>query len=102
MAGETLKSKTLPEAKEELRLSFGDKSISFKPIEKDEYEEIDKDEREDSDNHTKSSMLEEGADVVCFLYYKYLPERQVAYKAVLKHKSGETLEDYFVVTPSLS
>jgi hypothetical protein len=102
MAGEILKSKTLPEAQEELRLFYSDQSVSFKPITKEEYEKIDKDEREDSENHAKHEQFENGAEVVNFGYYRYLPERKVAHRMVLKNKAGETLEDYFVVIPNLA
>ena len=97
-----MESKTLPEAQEELRLFYSDQSVSFKSITKEEYEKIEKDEREDSENHAKPQQFEEGVEVINFGYYKYLPERQVAHRMILKNKSGETLEDYFVVIPNLA
>ena len=95
-------AKTLQEAKEEVRTTYADKSTEFKEISKEEYEAIEKDEREDSNNHTKLEKLGEEADVIDLAYYKYLPERQVAYRIVLRHKTGEEDEDYFILIPNLA
>lgn len=102
MPGEILKSKTLSEAKEELRSIYKDRSNEFKEITKEEYEALEHDEREDSDNHLNLERLDKESDVVDLAYYKYLPNRQIAYRIILKHKNGKEMEDYFTLIPDLS
>lgn len=102
MADETITAKTLAEAKEELRNIYRDKSSQFKEIDQKDYEAIDKDEREDSDNHNNQEKLGKEADVIDLAFYKYLPNRQVAYHIILKHKDGSQMEDYFTLIPNLA
>lgn len=102
MPGEILKSKTLIEAKEELRNIYKDRSNEFKEITKEEYEALEHDERKDSDNHLNLERLGKESDVVDLAYYKYLPNRQIAYRIILKHKNGKEMEDYFTLIPDLS
>lgn len=102
MPGEILKSKTLIEAKEELRNIYKNRSNEFKEITKAEYEALEHDEREDSDNHLNLERLGKESDVVDLAYYKYLPNRQIAYRIILKHKNGKEMEDYFTLIPDLS
>ncbi len=102
MAGEILTAKTLAEAKEQLRGIYLAKSTQFKEISREQYEAIEKDEREDSDNHLNIEKLGKEADIIDLAYYKYLKDRQVAYKIILKHKDGEEMEDYFTLIPNLA
>jgi len=102
MAGEIITAKTLVEAKEQLRNIYIAKSSQFKEITKEEYESLQHDEREDSDNHLNIERLGKTADVIDIANYKYLQNRQVAYKIILKHKNGEEMEDYFTLIPNLA
>lgn len=102
MPDEIITAKTLPKAKQELRNIYKVKSSKFKEITKKEYESYDTDEREDSDNHLNLEKLGKKADVIDLAYYKYLPDRQVAYRIILKSKSGKEMEDYFIVVPDLA
>jgi len=100
MAGEIITSKTLEEAKKELREIYQTKTHQFKEITKEEYEAFEKDEREDSDNHLNLERLEsKESEVIDLAYYKYLPDRKTAYRINLMNQQGEKLEDYFIVVP---
>lgn len=101
MSGEIITASTLAEAKTELRNIYKSRAIKFREISKEEYESIEKDQREDSDNHLNEEKLGKIADVIDLAYYKYLPDREIAYKIILRHKSCEEMEDYFVITPQL-
>ena len=102
MAGEVLKSTNLNDAKEELRNIYKEKSNEFEEISKEDYEKLEPAEREDSDNHLNEEKLGKEADLIDLAYYKYLPDRKVAYKIILKHKDGEQLGDYFTVIPDMA
>lgn len=102
MSGEIITANNLKDAKKELREIYKQKSNQFQELTKEQYESFKHDEREDSDNHLNTEKLGKEADVIDLAYYKYLPERQVAYRILLKHKNGEEMEDYFLVVPELS
>ncbi|MFC1615593.1 hypothetical protein ACFL21_00485 [Patescibacteria group bacterium] len=102
MAGEIITATNLKDAKEELRNIYKGQSNSFEEISKEDYEKFERDEREDSDNHLNIEKLGKEADVIDLAYYKYLPDRKVAYHIILKHKDGDKMEDYFLVTPDMS
>ncbi len=102
MTEEMLTSKTLPEAKEEIKIIYLDQSSKFEEITKEEYDKIEKDEREGSHNHTKIEKLGKEADIIALEYYKYLPEREIAFKTVLRHKNGSEREYYFTMVPNLA
>lgn len=102
MAGEIITATTLPEAKDQLRSIYVGKSSKFKEITKEKYEKFEPEEREDSDNHINEERLGKESDVIDLAFYKYLKDREVAYRIVLKHKDGEEMEDYFVITPNLA
>lgn len=102
MSGELITAKTLEAAKEELRNIYKSKSNQFKEISKEQYQSLDKDEREDSDNHLNRQKLNKEVDVIDLAYYKYLPQRQIAYRILLKDKKGKEMEDYFIVIPDLA
>lgn len=101
MPGEIITATNLKDAKEELRNIYKAEANRFKEISKEEYEALEHDEREDSDNHLNLEKLGEEADVIDLAHYKYLPDRQVAYRIILKHKDGDEMEDYFMITPDM-
>ncbi len=102
MAGEIITATTLEKGKEELRGIYRLDAIDFKELTKEEYEAIERDEREDSDNHLNIEKLGKEATVIDLAYYKYLPDRNIAYKIILKHKNGTEMEDYFMIRPGFS
>jgi hypothetical protein len=102
MAGEIITATTLEEGKEELRGIYRLDTIAFKEITKEEYEAIERDEREDSDNHLNIKKLGKEASVIDLAHYKYLPDRKIAYRIILKHKNGTEMKDYFMLTPGFS
>jgi hypothetical protein len=103
MSGEIITAETLIDAKEELRNIYKAKSNQFKEISKTQYEEIEKSEREDSDNHLNLERLKKGeSKVIDLAYYKYLEDRQVAYKIILRESNGDEMEDYFTLIPDLA
>ncbi len=103
MPGEVITATTLTDAKEELRNIYKAKSNKFKGITFEEYEDLEYDERSDSDNHLNEEKLKnEKVTVTDFAYYKYLPDRQIAYRIVLKHKDGSEMEDFFITTPDFA
>ncbi|MBD3330132.1 hypothetical protein GF354_01220 [Candidatus Peregrinibacteria bacterium] len=99
MSGEKIHASTLPEAKEELRSIYKEKSYKFELISKEDYESFEQDEREDSDNHLNEEKLGKEAKIINLAYYKYLPEREIVYRITLKHENGDTEEDYFKLIP---
>lgn len=102
MPNEIITAKNLTDAKEELRNIYRAKSSKFEEITKEKYESFEPDQREDSDNHLNEEKMEKGeTDVIDLAYYKYLPNRQVAYRIVLKDKNNKEIEDYFILTPNL-
>ncbi len=103
MPGEIITAKTLKEAREQLRDIYKAKSNHFEEITKEQYEEFKHDEREDSDNHLNEERLEKDeSEVIDLAYYKYLPDRKTAYRILLKHKNGETMDDFFLVVPEMA
>jgi len=102
MAGETLKSKTLEEAKKELRNIYKQKSSSFTEITQEQYNSYETDERPDSDNHLNEEKLGEEADIIDLAFYKYLPGRQTAYRIILRNKENQEMEDYFIIIPEMA
>jgi len=103
MPDEIITATTLEEAQKELRDIYRNKNHSLEEIDKETYDKFDHDERPDSDNHLNDERLESGnATVIDHAFYKYLPDRRIAYRIVLKHKNGEVLDDYFLVTPEFS
>ena len=102
MAGEILKSKTLEEAKEELRTIYKRTASSLTESSKEEYDTLTQDEREDSDNHLNEEKLGKEADVIDLAFYKFLANRKTAYKIILKHKNGNQMEDYFIIIPEMN
>ncbi|MBT4917141.1 hypothetical protein HN709_01650 [Candidatus Peregrinibacteria bacterium] len=100
MSGEILTAKTLEEAKVELRKIYQKESHSLSDLSMEEYKAFENDEREDSDNHLNLERLEsKESEVIDLTYYKYLPDRKIAYRVTLIDKQGEKLEDYFMVIP---
>lgn len=100
MSGETITSKTLEEAKIELRTIYQKEAQTLNDLTQEEYEKFENDEREDSDNHLNLERLEaKESEVVDLAYYKYLPDRKIAYRITLMNQQGEKLEDYFMVVP---
>lgn len=102
MAGEIIHAKTLEEAKIELRAIYKKDAAEFQEISKEQYESRPENEREDSDNHLNEEKLGIDADIIDLAYYKYLPDRKVLYRIVLKHKNSEQMEDYFMITPEMN
>ena len=102
MAGEIITATTLEEAKTELRGIYKLDALDFKELSKEDYEKIERDEREDSDNHLNIEKLGKEATVIDLAYYKYLPDRKIAYRIILKHKNGTEMYDYFMVIPGFS
>ncbi len=100
MAGEMITTKTLEEGKKELRAIYQATNHQFEEITKEKYKAFENDEREDSDNHLNLKRLEsKEAEVIDLAYYKYLPDRKIAYRIDLMNQQGEKLEDYFIVVP---
>jgi hypothetical protein len=103
MSGEIITATTLTTAKEELRNIYKSKSNQFKEISRTQYEEIEGDEREDSDNHLNLERLEKSeAKVIDLAFYKYMENRQIAYKIILRDQNNSELEDYFTIIPDLA
>lgn len=99
MAGETLNAKTFEEGLKQIRNIYKSKSNIFDLISKKQYEAYTNDEREDSDNHLNIEKLGKESDVIDQTFYKYLPNRKIAYQIILMHKDGSKMEDYFLTTP---
>lgn len=103
MPGEIIKSATIPEAKQELRDIYKKDAHKFEEITKEQYEAYLHDERPDSDNHLNEEKFQNGElQVLDLTYYKYLPDRKIAYRVFLQSQKGETGEDYFLITPELA
>ncbi|MFH1533774.1 MAG: hypothetical protein ABID64_02490 [Nitrospirota bacterium] len=103
MPGEIITSTTIPEAKQELRDIYKKDANKFEEITKEQYEEYKHDERPDSDNHLNEEKFQNGElQVLDLTYYKYLPDRKIAYRVFLQSQKGETGEDHFLITPEMA
>jgi hypothetical protein len=103
MPGEIITARTLEEGREQLRKIYKSKNNSFEKITKQQYEDFPHDERPDSDNHLNEERLEKDeSEVIDLAFYKYLPDRKIAYRILLKNKNHEEMEDFFMVVPEMA
>lgn len=103
MPGEIITSTTIPEAKQELRDIYKKDANKFEELTKEQYEEFKHDERPDSDNHLNEEKFKTGdLQILDLTYYKYLPDRKIAYRVFLQSQKGETGEDHFLIIPEMA
>lgn len=100
MSGEYIQAETIEAYWKNLKSIYESRSTKWKDLTKEEYEAIERSEREDSDNHLNEDRLNDDNDtnVVDYCFYKYLPNREAAYKVTVQHKKGESKEYYFQIT----
>lgn len=99
MSGEYIQAQTIDDYWKQLKEIYENRSTEWKDLTKKEYKAIEKSEREDSDNHLNEGRLNDDNDtnVVDYCFYKYLPDRQAAYKVTVQHKKGDSKEFYFQI-----
>lgn len=100
MAGEIIKANNVEEAEKQLMAIYNSKSIWVKNITREEYENLKESEREDSDNHLNIERLGKDTLIVDLAYYKFLPERESAYRVDLIDQSQKVKKQlYFKTLP---
>jgi hypothetical protein len=97
MSGEYLKSETIADYWQQLKEIYLSRAENWQDLNQEEYEKIERSERIDSDNHLNEERLGKDTDVIDLAYYKYLPDRKVAYHIQLIHKNGDRETHYFQV-----
>ncbi len=95
MSGEYICSKTIEEYWKQLKAIYEAESSTWEDISKEEYEAVERSERADSDNHLNEERLGKDTEVIDICHYKYLPDRKVVYKVLMKDIQGSTREHYF-------
>lgn len=98
MSGEYINSNNLDEYWNKLKVIYQNRSISWQDLTAGQYQTIDRSEREDSDNHANEERQGKETQVIDLCYYKYLPDRQVAYHIVLTHQDGSKQDKYFQIS----
>ncbi len=97
MSGEYISANTLEEYWKELKTIYLSRSANWKDLTEAEYNQIERSEREDSDNHLNEERLGKDTNVIDHCWYKYLPDRQVAYKIIVQDKEGKTSNYFFQI-----
>ncbi|MBU0668148.1 hypothetical protein KJ951_00490 [Patescibacteria group bacterium] len=100
MSGEYIKSNTLEDYWKKLKAIYVSRSTDWEDLTKEQYEAIEHSERQDSDNHLNEQRLKDEADtnVVDYCFYKFMPDRKVAYHITVTQKDGKREEHYFQIT----
>ncbi|MBD3327924.1 hypothetical protein GF340_01325 [Candidatus Peregrinibacteria bacterium] len=98
MSGEYINASTIEDYWNELKLIYERRSTEWKNLTQEQYEAIEKSEREDSDNHLNEERIGDETDVIDICFYKFLPERKVAYHIEIKHKDGNNIHKFFQIT----
>ncbi len=88
MSGEYINAKTIDEYWSQLKSLYVRKSLEWKDLTMEEYTAIEHSEHVDSDNHSNMERLGKETDVIDLCFYKYLPDRYVAYHVEVTHKDG--------------
>jgi PHD/YefM family antitoxin component YafN of YafNO toxin-antitoxin module len=103
MAGEIIQANNVEEAVDQLMTIYEQKSIKMRDITRDEYESINKSEREDSDNHLNLDRLGKDTIIVDLAYYKFLENRETAYRIDLIDENKKVKKQlFFVILPKIN
>lgn len=103
MAGEIIQANNVEEAVDQLMTIYKDKSIKMRDITREEYESFEKSEREDSDNHLNLERLGKDTKIADLAYYKFLPNRETAYRIDLIDENKKVKKQlYFVILPKIN
>jgi hypothetical protein len=103
MAGEIIQANNVEEAVDQLMTIYEQKSIKMRDITRDEYESINKSEREDSDNHLNLDRLGKDTKIVDLAYYKFLENRETAYRIDLIDENKKVKKQlFFVILPKIN
>lgn len=102
MAGEIIQANNTEEAIEQLMSIYKKKSVKMRDITREEYESIEKSEHEDSDNHINLARLGKDTKIADLAYYKYLPDRETAYRIDLIDENRNLKKQlFFVILPRI-
>lgn len=103
MAGEIIQANNVEEAIDQLMTIYDQKSIKMRDITREEYESIDKSEREDSDNHLNLERLGKDTKIADLAYYKFLDNRETAYRIDLIDENKKVKKQlFFVILPKIN
>lgn len=100
MSGEYINAQTIEEYWQQLKAIYQNRSTQWKDLTVEEYQAIERSERADSDNHLNEERLGKETPVIDICHYKYLPDRQAAYKIEIKDSSGNSKTVCFQITLS--
>ena len=98
MAGEIIKANNVEEAEQQLMAIYNAKSIWVKDITREEYESYEQSEREDSDNHLNIERLGHDTLIADLAYYKFLENRETAYRIDLVDQNQKVKKQLFFKT----
>lgn len=100
MAGEIIQANNVEEAESQLMAIYEAKSIWVKNLTRKEYEAFEQSEREDSDNHLNIERLGKDTLIVDLAYYKFLPDRETAFRVDLINQNQKVKKQlYFKTLP---
>lgn len=95
MAGEYINSNSIEDYWKQLKVIYQNRSLQWKDLTAEQYQAFERSERADSDNHANEERLGKGTQVIDLCYYKYLPDREVAYHIELIHQDSRKKDLYF-------
>lgn len=102
MAGEIIQANNTEEAVNQIMSIYKKKSIKMRDITQEEYESIEKSEHEDSDNHLNLERLGKDTKIVDLAHYKYLPNRETAYRIDLIDENHNLKKQlFFAILPKI-
>lgn len=98
MAGEIIQANNVEEAESQLMAIYDAKSIWIKDLTREEYEAFEPSEREDSDNHLNIERLGKDTLIADLAYYKFLPDRETAFRIDLVDQNQKVKKQLFFKT----
>lgn len=97
MSGEYINSESIEDYWLQLKSVYQKRSTEWKDLTIEQYKSIDRSERTDSDNHFNEERLGKETSVIDICFYKFLPNRYVAYRIEILHKDGTKKEVCFQI-----
>lgn len=95
MSGEYINAQTIEDYWLQLKNVYQKRATAWEDLTAEQYKAIERSERIDSDNHFNQERLGKETSVIDLCFYKFLPNREVAYRIEILHKDGSKKEIYF-------
>lgn len=97
MSGEYINAETVEDYWLQLKAIYQKRATEWKDLTPEQYKAIERSERTDSDNHFNEERLGKDTSVIDLCFYKFLPNREAAYRIEILHKDGTKKEVYFQI-----